>query len=60
MVDRNILAAKLAELADRVERARAHCPATVDELRANRDALDVGRTRLGDVRGRARLAGVTC
>ena len=41
MVDRHLAAAKLAELDDRVARVRAKCPATVDELRANRDALDL-------------------
>jgi uncharacterized protein YutE (UPF0331/DUF86 family) len=41
MVDRNLLAAKLVELGDRVSRVRAHCPATVDDLRVNRDALDL-------------------
>ena len=41
MVDRVLLAAKLAELAERTYRARSHCPATVDELRADRDALDL-------------------
>lgn len=41
MVDRDLTAAKLAELADRVARVRAHCPATAEELRADRDALDL-------------------
>jgi uncharacterized protein YutE (UPF0331/DUF86 family) len=41
VVDRDLLAAKLAELADRIGRVRARCPATADELRADRDALDV-------------------
>lgn len=41
MVNRNLLAAKLAELADRVDRVRSRCPETVDELRSDRDALDL-------------------
>lgn len=41
MVDRDLMAAKLAELGDRVSRVRARCPATVDELRADRDAPDL-------------------
>ena len=41
MVDRHLAAAKLAELADRIERIRTRCPATVDELRRDRDALDL-------------------
>ena len=41
MVDRHLMAAKLAELAERVDRVRARCPASVDELRADRDALDL-------------------
>lgn len=41
MVNRNLVAAKLAELADRITRVRAKCPATPDELRADRDALDL-------------------
>jgi uncharacterized protein YutE (UPF0331/DUF86 family) len=41
MVDRRLVAAKLAELDDRVERVRSHCPSTLDELRADRDALDL-------------------
>ena len=41
MVNRNVLAAKLAELSERVGRVRAHCPATVDALRGDRDALDL-------------------
>jgi uncharacterized protein YutE (UPF0331/DUF86 family) len=41
MVDRSLLSVKLAELADRVARVKGHCPATVDELRADRDALDL-------------------
>lgn len=41
MVDRQLAAAKLGELAERVERVRARCPATADELRADRDALEL-------------------
>jgi uncharacterized protein YutE (UPF0331/DUF86 family) len=41
VVDLDLTAAKLAELGDRVARVRARCPATVDELRADRDALDL-------------------
>lgn len=41
MVDRHLAAAKLAELSDRLERVRARCPASVDELRHDRDALDL-------------------
>jgi uncharacterized protein YutE (UPF0331/DUF86 family) len=43
VVDRGLAAAKLGELAERVERIRARCPATADELRADRDALDQSR-----------------
>lgn len=41
MVHRDLVAAKLAELADRVARARAHARASVDALAADRDALDL-------------------
>jgi uncharacterized protein YutE (UPF0331/DUF86 family) len=41
VVDRALLSAKLAELTHRTERARSRCPATVEELRADRDALDL-------------------
>jgi uncharacterized protein YutE (UPF0331/DUF86 family) len=41
MVDKDLLAAKLVELADRIERVRAHVPKTADALRADRDALDI-------------------
>ncbi len=41
MVDRDVLAAKLAELSLRVARVRGHCPATADELGATADALDL-------------------
>ncbi len=41
MVDRDLIAAKLAELADRVARVRAKCPPTAEELLTDRDSLDV-------------------
>ena len=41
MVDRDLITAKLAELADRVERVRTRCPPTAAALRDDRDALDV-------------------
>jgi uncharacterized protein YutE (UPF0331/DUF86 family) len=41
VVDRQVVAAKLAELADRLARVRKHCPATPAELAADRDALDL-------------------
>lgn len=41
MVDRGLLSVKLAELADRIARVSSRCPATVDELRESRDALDL-------------------
>lgn len=41
MVNKNLIAAKLTELSERVARVRLHCPATADGLRADRDALDL-------------------
>lgn len=41
MVDTGLLAAKLAELAHRISRARARCPATSQALSADPDALDL-------------------
>ena len=41
MVDRDLLAAKLSELADRVARVRLHCPASAGELARDRDRLDL-------------------
>ncbi len=41
MVDKDLLAAKLAELADRTARVRARVPASVEDLGADRDALDL-------------------
>ena len=41
MVNRDRVAAKLAELSDRVARAKLHCPPSAAELTSNRDALDL-------------------
>lgn len=41
VVDPDLIAAKLTELSDRVARVTSKCPSTVDELRDDRDALDV-------------------
>jgi uncharacterized protein YutE (UPF0331/DUF86 family) len=41
VVDRDLLTAKVLEFQDRTLRIRSKCPATVDELRTNRDALDL-------------------
>lgn len=41
MVDRDVIAAKLAELADRIERVRGHRPADAEALAADRDAFDL-------------------
>ncbi|MEO7329943.1 MAG: DUF86 domain-containing protein [Minicystis sp.] len=41
MVDRQLAAAKMAELADRIERVRRHCPPSAEELAHDRDALDL-------------------
>jgi uncharacterized protein YutE (UPF0331/DUF86 family) len=41
MVNADLVVAKLAELAERIERARSRCPATVDALGRDRDALDI-------------------
>jgi uncharacterized protein YutE (UPF0331/DUF86 family) len=41
VVDKTLLASKLAELADRVQRVRVTCPDSVDELAADRDALEI-------------------
>jgi uncharacterized protein YutE (UPF0331/DUF86 family) len=41
MVDPDLVASKLTELADRVERVRSHRTATADELGADRDKLDL-------------------
>ncbi|HEY3234622.1 MAG TPA: DUF86 domain-containing protein [Polyangiaceae bacterium] len=41
MVNRDLVAAKLTELSDRVARIRARAKATADELASDRDALDL-------------------
>ncbi len=41
MVNRDLLAAKLAELSDRVARVRSRCPPTAAELASDSDALDL-------------------
>jgi uncharacterized protein YutE (UPF0331/DUF86 family) len=41
MVDANVIAAKLAELADRIARVRQHRPADAKALAADRDAFDL-------------------
>lgn len=41
MVDRDLLAAKLGELADRIARVRLHCPHSAVELARDRDRLDL-------------------
>lgn len=41
MIDRDVVAAKLAELSDRVARVEAHRAADGDALAADRDALDL-------------------
>lgn len=41
MVNRNLLATKLAELADRLDQVRKHRQPTLDALRANRDAAEL-------------------
>jgi uncharacterized protein YutE (UPF0331/DUF86 family) len=41
VVDHGLVAAKLAELEDRITRVRTKCPATLDALRADRDTLDL-------------------
>jgi uncharacterized protein YutE (UPF0331/DUF86 family) len=41
MVDRDLVASKLAELADHLARVRARRTATADELRRDRDARDL-------------------
>jgi uncharacterized protein YutE (UPF0331/DUF86 family) len=40
-VNKNLIAAKLAELAERVSRVRRHCPARASELAADDDVLDL-------------------
>lgn len=41
MVRADLVTARLAEVADRVERVRAHCPADASALARDRDALDL-------------------
>jgi uncharacterized protein YutE (UPF0331/DUF86 family) len=41
MVNRSLLSSKLADLADRLGRVRAHSARSVEELKADRDAFDV-------------------
>jgi uncharacterized protein YutE (UPF0331/DUF86 family) len=41
MVNRDLLALKIAELADRVLRVRRHVPDTAEHLEGDRDALDL-------------------
>jgi uncharacterized protein YutE (UPF0331/DUF86 family) len=41
LVKKDLVAAKLAELAERVARVRAKCPASVEALAADPDALDI-------------------
>jgi uncharacterized protein YutE (UPF0331/DUF86 family) len=41
MVRAALVAAKLAELGERMSRVRTHCPATVSELAHDRDSLDI-------------------
>ncbi len=41
MVDVDVVAVKLAEVADRLERVRLHCPADAEGLATNRDALEL-------------------
>lgn len=41
MVDQDVIAAKLGELADRVGRVRRHCPADAQALADDRDAFDL-------------------
>jgi len=41
MVDRDLVASKLSELADRLARVRAHRKTTADDLGRDRDALDL-------------------
>ena len=41
MVNRDLVATKLADLSDRVARVRLHCPSNAAALAASRDALDL-------------------
>ncbi len=46
MVDVDVVAVKLAEIADRLDRVRLHCPDNADGLASDRDALELVRFRL--------------
>jgi len=41
VVDTNLVAAKLRELAERIARVRSHCPPEASDLAADPDALDL-------------------
>lgn len=41
MTDRDVVAAKLVDLEDRIGRVRTRCPGSPDELAADRDASDL-------------------
>lgn len=41
MVDRDVVAAKLAQLSEHIARVRKACPATADELRTDQDRCDL-------------------
>jgi uncharacterized protein YutE (UPF0331/DUF86 family) len=41
MVDRNLVGAKLRELAERIARVRLHCPPAASDLAEDPDALDL-------------------
>ena len=41
MVSKDLVASKLAELAERMERVRAKCPPDAEQLSADADALDI-------------------
>lgn len=41
MVDENVIAAKLAELADRIARVRRHAPPSAEALADDPDAFDL-------------------
>lgn len=41
MVNKDLVAAKLSELVDRIARARQHCPTDATQLASDRDALDL-------------------
>jgi len=41
MVDLNVVAMKLSELADRISRIRSHCPGNPEDLATDLDALDI-------------------